>query len=584
MERFVVSARKYRPNTFDTVVGQSAITTTLKNAIRSNHLAQAFLFYGPRGVGKTTCARILAKTINCSNISNITEACNECDSCKTFNSSQSLNIYELDAASNNSVDDIRSLVEQVRFAPHSGKYKVYIIDEVHMLSQSAFNAFLKTLEEPPPYAIFILATTEKHKILPTILSRCQIFNFNRIRIEDIAKHLAVIAEKENIVAEPEGLHIIAQKADGALRDALSMFDQIVSYSDNKITYKIVIENLNVLDFDYYFKITGDILQGNISSSLLLFNEILNLGFDGHNFINGLSAHFRDLLISKDQITLKLLEVSEATKVRYKEQALACNNTFLLNALEIANQCDLQYKMAKNQQLHIELGIIKMCSLNENRKAITEEQKKKVTDSNKPPFFEQKHIDIPNKNTSVNTKVSPVTVKDEAQLNPNIELKEIKEKEEATSVKTSAKTFSISEAFKKQESAAVQISNNNSKDAFDITNLIKVWNTYTEKLLQDGKMNLYSTLSKRKPEIKDNFIIQIVIDNKVQQEELNLEKLNLLGVLRKELNNYSIQLDVVISKTEEDTTAYTALDKFKKMVEKNPQVNELRKQLDLEIDF
>ena len=310
MSNFVVSARKYRPSSFDTVVGQGHITTTLKNAIKSNHLAQAFLFCGPRGVGKTTCARILAKTINCTNITANTEACNECDSCISFNNGQSLNIFELDAASNNSVDDIRNLVDQVRFAPASGQYKIYIIDEVHMLSSGAFNAFLKTLEEPPPYAIFILATTEKHKIIPTILSRCQIFDFNRIQVEDISKHLQQIAVKENIEADPEALHIIAQKAEGALRDALSIFDQMVTFSGNKVTYKDVINNLNVLDYEYYFRITDQILSGNISSVLLTFNELLNEGFDGHHFIAGLSGHFRDLMVAKDEITLQLLEVTE----------------------------------------------------------------------------------------------------------------------------------------------------------------------------------------------------------------------------------------------------------------------------------
>ena len=313
MEKFVVSARKYRPVTFNTVVGQPSITNTLKNAIRNNHLAQAFLFTGPRGVGKTTTARILAKTINCQNLTPQTEACNECETCVAFNEGHSLNIYELDAASNNSVEDIRGLVEQVRYAPQMGKYKVYIIDEVHMLSTSAFNAFLKTLEEPPSYAIFILATTEKHKIIPTILSRCQIFDFNRISVENIVKHLQHVAESEGVTAEVDALHIIAQKADGALRDSLSLFDQLVSFAGNNLTYKDVIENLNILDYDYYFKLTDQILAGSISDALLTFNEILNNGFDSHNFINGLAAHYRDLLVCKDEATLSLLEVSPTVR-------------------------------------------------------------------------------------------------------------------------------------------------------------------------------------------------------------------------------------------------------------------------------
>ena len=352
MSNFVVSARKYRPSSFDTVVGQGHITTTLKNAIKSNHLAQAFLFCGPRGVGKTTCARILAKTINCSNITADTEACNECESCVSFNNGQSLNIFELDAASNNSVEDIRSLVDQVRFAPASGHYKIYIIDEVHMLSSGAFNAFLKTLEEPPPYAIFILATTEKHKIIPTILSRCQIFDFNRIKVEDISKHLQQIAVKENIEADPEALHIIAQKAEGALRDALSIFDQMVTFSGNKVTYKDVINNLNVLDYEYYFRITDQILPGNISSVLLTFNELLNEGFDGHHFIAGLSGHFRDLMVAKDEITLQLLEVTEVVREKYKVQSKAVELSVLLKLIDICNACDLSYKSVRNQRLHV----------------------------------------------------------------------------------------------------------------------------------------------------------------------------------------------------------------------------------------
>ena len=329
MDNFIVSARKYRPATFDTVVGQAHITNTLKNAIKTGHLAQAFLFCGPRGVGKTTCARILAKTINCTNRTENIEACDTCESCKSFNEGASHNVFELDAASNNSVDDIRNLIEQVRYAPQLGKYKIYVIDEVHMLSPSAFNAFLKTLEEPPKHAIFILATTEKHKIIPTILSRCQIFDFNRIQIEDIANHLAFIAKNENITADIDALQIIAQKADGALRDACSIFDQLVSFAGNTITYKAVIENLNILDYDYYFKVTDAILEENISSALLVFNEILNNGFDGHNFIAGMGEHFRNLLVSKDSETIQLLEVGNNIKIKYKDQSASCSVLFII---------------------------------------------------------------------------------------------------------------------------------------------------------------------------------------------------------------------------------------------------------------
>jgi DNA polymerase-3 subunit gamma/tau len=363
MEQFVVSARKYRPITFDSVVGQSHITTTLKNAIRTNHLAQAFLFCGPRGVGKTTCARILAKTINCQNLPDSVEPCGECDSCVSFQNNASFNIHELDAASNNSVEDIRNLIDQVRYPPHSGKYKIYIIDEVHMLSQAAFNAFLKTLEEPPSYAIFILATTEKHKILPTILSRCQIFDFNRIRPQDIADHLAQIALNEGVEAEREALELIGQKADGGLRDALSMFDLNVTFAlDRRLTYKAVLENLHVLDYDYYFRVTEALYESKIADVLFLFDEILRKGFDGHLFLVGLMEHLRNLLVAKDPITVSLLEVSESAKNRYLAQAQHLPVDFLLSGLSLAGQADIHFKSAKNQRLHIELHLLKIAHI------------------------------------------------------------------------------------------------------------------------------------------------------------------------------------------------------------------------------
>ena len=363
MENFVVSARKYRPQLFDSVVGQSHITTTLKNAIRTNHLAQAFLFCGPRGVGKTTCARILAKTINCENLTQEAEACGKCDSCTSFQNNASFNIHELDAASNNSVDDIRNLIDQVRYPPQSGKYKIYIIDEVHMLSTSAFNAFLKTLEEPPAYAIFILATTEKHKILPTILSRCQIFDFNRIQINDMTLHLSQIAAKEGIIADLEALELIAQKADGGLRDALSMFDLNVTFSkDNVLKYAEVLDNLHILDYDYYFKITDAILNSKVSDSFLLFDEILKKGFDGHQFIIGLLEHFRDILVCKDPVTVRLLQVSESVQKKYLEQSAAASYSFLVSALSIGASCDLNYKAAKNQKLHVEICLLKLANI------------------------------------------------------------------------------------------------------------------------------------------------------------------------------------------------------------------------------
>lgn len=362
MENYIVSARKYRPATFDSVVGQRALTTTLKNAIASNKLAHAYLFCGPRGVGKTTCARIFAKTINCLHPTADGEACNECESCLAFNEQRSYNIHELDAASNNSVDDIRSLIEQVRIPPQIGKYKVYIIDEVHMLSSQAFNAFLKTLEEPPRHAIFILATTEKHKILPTILSRCQIYDFSRISVNDTIDHLQYVAQKENIPVEPEALTVIAQKADGGMRDALSIFDQVTSFSNGNITYKSVIDNLNVLDYEYYFKLTSFFLENKVPEAMLLLNEVLKKGFDGNHFITGLAEHFRDLLVSRDASTIQLLEVGASIRERYQAQAQLCQPQFLYKAMKLCNDCDLNYRQSKNKRLLVELTLIQLCQL------------------------------------------------------------------------------------------------------------------------------------------------------------------------------------------------------------------------------
>ncbi len=369
MDNFIVSARKYRPSSFDLVVGQPSITTTLKNAIKNNHLAHAYLFCGPRGVGKTTCARIFAKTINCFNITESGEACNECESCKSFNSSRSYSIHELDAASNNSVDDIRNLIEQVRVPPQIGKYSIYIIDEVHMLSASAFNAFLKTLEEPPAHAIFILATTEKHKILPTILSRCQIFDFNRITINDTIEHLQYIANSEGVNVDEEALNIIAQKADGAMRDALSIFDQLVSFCGKELSYDEVITNLNVLDYEYYFRIVNYLREGNVAKILVIFNEILSKGFDALHFINGLAKHIRDVLVCKDKVSVQLLQVSSKIKEKYMEQAQQCNQDFLYEALKITDQCDVQYRQSTEKRLCVEIALIRLAQIEELKKKV-----------------------------------------------------------------------------------------------------------------------------------------------------------------------------------------------------------------------
>jgi len=595
MNNFIVSARKYRPDSFETVVGQLNITQTLKNAIKNNHLAQAFLFCGPRGVGKTTTARILAKTINCTNISENTEACNECESCRSFNSGQSLNIYELDAASNNSVDDIRSLVEQVRYPPQGGRYKVYIIDEVHMLSASAFNAFLKTLEEPPSYAIFILATTEKHKIIPTILSRCQIFDFSRISIDAIADHLKVIAVKEGVEAEEDALHVIAQKADGALRDALSMFDQQVSFAGNHLTYKSVIENLNVLDYDYYFRVTNEILNGNISGVLLILNDILNYGFDGHNFITGLSSHFRDLLVCKDEITLKLMEVSPNVKEKYKLQSRQCTQQHLLELLDIANKCDMNYRSAKHQRLHVELALMKMCVLFANSDVSRHlADKKKVDAENvtvKTHYEKQEpsneKIAVANEPPSPKIASQPPTTGSES---PN--LKPQTSNPKSPSPRTS---ISITESLKATQPTTGNKETTAPKDApkpqsgggasFSKEELEKVWNEFTLKLQQDGRITLFAAFTKRQPELKENSIIEFAIDSSAIEKDITDIKQDLLGFLRQRLNNGAITLQTSIAREATTSkTPYTPKEKFDYLAAKNPAMHELKKRMDLEIDF
>ena len=570
MDNFVVSARKYRPITFDTVVGQASITSTLKNAIKNNQLAQAFLFCGPRGVGKTTCARILAKTINCMNITESMEACDKCESCTSFNNSASFNIYELDAASNNSVDDIRNLVDQVRIPPQVGKYKVYIIDEVHMLSAAAFNAFLKTLEEPPAYAKFILATTEKHKIIPTILSRCQIFDFKRILIEDISKHLLFVAEKENIVADGDALNIIAQKADGALRDALSIFDQLVSFAGNHLTYDAVIENLNVLDYDYYFKITDFFLVNDIPSSLVLFSEIIDKGFDGQHFLIGLGEHFRNLLVCKDAITVSLLEVGDNIKLKYKEQSQKCSVQFLIKALELNNQTDLNYKSSNNKRLSIEIMLMQVSSI--------------ITATNTTPdqsYAKKPEIIQP----TVQPKAMPVVPPTPA-VKPITQDTVIKPKvaplpgmSGSFSVKDSMSDIKKVEKEIETQAEIIQASTEVTQEIVD-----KVWGDYAASIADTSKL-LYVTLSKNKAILKENNTIELSIDNKVQEEEIRTRKPEILEFLRKGTNNFSVQLETVIVQTnEKEKILYTDTDKFEKMVEKNPDLQKLKDDLNLEIEF
>ena len=609
MENFIVSARKYRPLTFQTVVGQQHITGTLKNAITNNQLAQAFLFCGPRGVGKTTCARILAKTINCRNLSPEGEACGVCDSCVSFQNGNSFNIHELDAASNNSVDDIRSLIEQVRIPPQAGKYKIYIIDEVHMLSQAAFNAFLKTLEEPPSYAIFILATTEKHKILPTILSRCQIFDFNRIKVEDMALHLQEIAIKEGISYDQDGLHLIAQKADGGLRDALSMFDQIVSFSNKNVNYRAVIDNLNILDYDYYFKLTDAILAEDVPACLLIFDEILSHGFDGNHFITGLASHFRNLLVSKDSSTLTLLEVSEGIRQKYNLQSQASSASFLISALNITNQCDLNYKMSKNQRLQVELALIKLCHLPSVLNLSTapsvvseirEVKKKPESEVKSPSPAEEIKITI----------TQPIEDEPEnwaAQVVPDVPLEEEliiepaapvvtaaeEEKKVRISIPKSSLTSSTSlipnlndlEAnYSKKEEEQPEYLSGESRVDFDSNTLLKFWNQYADKLKGEGKINIFTIMTSNPPSLLENFVIELIIENRVQEELLINEKVDLLNFLRTELKNFGIEISTKHIEVTGKKRLYTSTEKYNHMVEKNPKLEEFRRRFNLDIDY
>ncbi|MGY3213437.1 DNA polymerase III subunit gamma/tau [Mucilaginibacter sp. HD30] len=600
MDNFIVSARKYRPATFDTVVGQQHITNTLKNAIKNNQLAQAFLFCGPRGVGKTTCARILAKTINCTNLQPNGEACGECPSCVSFQNGNSFNIHELDAASNNSVDDIRSLIEQVRIPPQGARYKVYIIDEVHMLSQAAFNAFLKTLEEPPHYAIFILATTEKHKILPTILSRCQIFDFNRIGVDDMSAHLQGIAIKENIAYEPDGLHIIAQKADGGLRDALSMFDQIVSFSGSNVTYRAVIDNLNILDYDYYFNITHSLLDEETAKTLLFFDEILQKGFDGAHFISGLSEHLRNLLVSKDASTLKLLEVSEGIKARYLQQSQAASVSFLLSALGIANQCDLNYKLSKNQRLQVELALLKMCHLQSvfniasgnNVMPDNNGQLKKKPDTavslTAPPEGEIKNqIAVLSDAPAVYTTTKPVQAPSLVAPAAQTATTAVEEKPKvfipnasASSVKIpSLKGLDTSTEVIEEEDPYLK---GDSKEPFTTEQFMHYWNAYAEKAKADGKATL-STIFAGKPAALNPTLYEVIVETKSQDAQLRDEKPNLLNFLRSNLKNFDLDITSRIDEIKVNRKPYGAKEIYQYMAAKNPQLAELRKMFNLDFD-
>ncbi|TCD29079.1 DNA polymerase III subunit gamma/tau [Pedobacter psychrodurus] len=606
MENFIVSARKYRPATFETVVGQQHITGTLKNAIKNNQLAQAFLFCGPRGVGKTTCARILAKTINCTNPTAEMEACGQCDNCLSFQNGHSFNVHELDAASNNSVDDIRSLIEQVRIPPQAGKYKIYIIDEVHMLSQSAFNAFLKTLEEPPSYAIFILATTEKHKILPTILSRCQIFDFNRIQVEDIATHLSTIAQRENIAFESDGLHIIAQKADGGLRDALSMFDQIASYANKNITYKAVIDNLNILDYDYFFKLTSYLTAAEVSQTLLLFDEILNNGFDGNNFINGLATHFRNLLVGKDASTIKLLEVSENIKQKYLDQCRQTELSFLLTALNLANTCDLNYKNSKNQRLQVELALIKMCHirsvvnlaqqpLSPNNTATDVDQDKKKTN------VVAGQAETPTPKTEIETTVPAAAPVVKSAVLPHIPTEEKPKENLRVGPPPSATSISINIPKTNAVSSLIPSLNDleriaqgddddgpkkvtgDAREAFSYDRLLEVWNVFTQKMKATDRINLFTILNNFAPTLLNPELIEISVESKTQEHLVQQESVELLNFLRNELRNFGVEVTYKLMERKIENRLYGNREKYDYLVAKNPKLDELRRRFNLDVN-
>ena len=585
MEHFIVSARKYRPTHFKDVVGQEAITNTLESAIEKNHLAQALLFTGPRGVGKTTCARILAKKINQ-------------DGSENENEDFAFNIFELDAASNNSVDDIRNLIDQVRIPPQVGNYKVYIIDEVHMLSSAAFNAFLKTLEEPPNHAIFILATTVKHKIIPTILSRCQIFDFRRISVKDTKNHLANVAKSEGVEAADDALHIIAQKADGALRDALSIFDRVVSFSGKKLTREAVTENLNVLDYSYYFEITDLLIENKIPDLLILFNAILSKGFDGHHFIMGLASHFRDLLVSKTPETIQLLEVGEQVKKMYLEQSRKTSPTFLVTCIDQANNCDLKYKASRNQRLLVELCLMQMASITFN----SEITKKKKNKSNNhginsisiipPAYFKKNTVtskDQENEEVLVSKKTTPAAINKETIIDQTFtkQIKEEKTKIEISIDRSNKKSaFSIASIKKKKE--LLKIINDNKPDevekpkySFTEKEFQSAWSEFTKKIDGEGKYNLLSHLTMSKP-LLEGTTINLVYPNHTIKTEVERAQHDILSFIKDKLQNYDINLAITVNETAEKKYAYTPIEKYEKLIEKNPLLDTLRKELGLEL--
>ena len=578
MENYIVSARKYRPSTFDSVVGQRALTTTLKNAIATSKLAHAYLFCGPRGVGKTTCARIFAKTINCLSPSANGEACNQCESCQAFNEQRSYNIHELDAASNNSVEDIRTLIDQVRIPPQIGKYKVYIIDEVHMLSQSAFNAFLKTLEEPPHHAIFILATTEKHKILPTILSRCQIYDFNRINVQDAVSHLQYVAQKEGIQAEPEALTIIAQKADGGMRDALSIFDQVVSFTGGNITYQGVIENLNVLDYEYYFRLVDLFLENKAADTMVLLNEILRKGFDAHHFITGLASHFRDLLVSKDPITLPLLEVGASIRERYQQQAQKCDQKFLYRAMKLCNDCDLNYRTSKNKRLLVELTLIQCAQL-------TLPDADDIIGGRSPkkrlkPLFKQQVV------APATPQAQPQAGNVAARKSPLPELKD--EKRKIPVMKAGQIGMSIRHRPTQTETQKVStpISTTNMQSNYEDyvvyeKDLNYYWREFAQQLPIEEKANA-ARMMNLQPKLLNDTTFEVGVDNGMVEKYMKQLLPQIQNHLREKLHNRKITMTVRVFEAKEVVRAYSQVERFQLMSQKNPKLMKLKEVFGLEL--
>lgn len=610
MENYIVSARKYRPSTFESVVGQRALTTTLKNAIATGKLAHAYLFCGPRGVGKTTCARIFAKTINCMHPTAEGEACNECESCTAFNEQRSYNIHELDAASNNSVDDIRQLVEQVRIPPQIGKYKVYIIDEVHMLSASAFNAFLKTLEEPPRHAIFILATTEKHKILPTILSRCQIYDFSRISVEDTVAHLAYVASKEGITAEPEALNVIALKADGGMRDALSIFDQVVSFTGGHITYQSAIENLNVLDYEYYFRLTDQLLENKISDALLLLNDVLNKGFDGSHFITGLASHFRDLLVSKDPATTSLLEVGASIRDRYQAQAQKCPVPFLYKAMKLCNDCDLNYRMSKNKRLLVELTLIQVGQLTAGEDDASGGRSPKQAIKpifNQPaaaqqpqatPAMPQQQATVAPQQPSVQPQQQAASATNNARQEAPVHatptavlLAQGKEEKKIPVTQMSKLGISIKRPRQEEEKKEITTPSSNTSTTstsqpaddyiFNERDVNYYWQEYAGQMPKE-QVAIAKRMQNMHLNLLNDTTFEAVVDNEIVAKEFTGMIPVIQDYLRNRLKNRKVTMTVRISAPTEKVRAYGRVEKFQMMAQKNQALLQLKDEFGLEL--